>query len=245
MREILLYFAVIYDGDWEKINKALLSKEKIDVAKKEEIVEKYKGMYVTIFDIEYPKGLKRIKRPPYVIFYLGDYKLVDSLNKVWSLSALPLTEEEKEDIQSSYKEHDFILVTGYSTAMERDLFNLFDNRVIAVKDGGIKNTLIISKERQKEILEAGGLIISEYPGYAIPNEERWQRSNDLKIGLSNNVLFYSTIQNKTIFNVIINTIENNKDVYCMYDNNIEGENFNNTLIEKGAYSLNNIEELKY
>lgn len=67
----LLYYAIKYNNNYFKIRDAIQKKEKYF-----DITCQYK--FITILDDSYPKKLKRIKYPPFVLFYLGDIKLFDN-----------------------------------------------------------------------------------------------------------------------------------------------------------------------
>ena len=78
LEELVLYFSLKYEGDFQKIYEAVMSKEKVDEKLKKELMEKLKCKYVTIFSEDYPEMLKQINCPPFVLFYYGDLKLLDT-----------------------------------------------------------------------------------------------------------------------------------------------------------------------
>lgn len=78
MRDVLLAMAMRHDGDFKKIyndlqTKAPYTPEEINQAKQS---TKYK--YITIIDSDYPEILKEKNAPPFVLFYEGNLKLLDS-----------------------------------------------------------------------------------------------------------------------------------------------------------------------
>lgn len=77
MRQVLLFFALKYDGDWLKIYQALETKEKIAYEDLIDIETKITCHYVTIIDSEYPKSLCNIYRPPFVLFYVGNLAVLN------------------------------------------------------------------------------------------------------------------------------------------------------------------------
>jgi hypothetical protein len=76
MSEILVYFAIKYSNDWNKIYKAINQKERVEQETAREVIDNYlaKKMYkyITIIDDVYPSKLKGVYKPPFVIFYKGD-----------------------------------------------------------------------------------------------------------------------------------------------------------------------------
>src|SRR5690554_5990071 len=76
-RDILLYFATKYEGDYHQIISALRNKEKVD----EEAYDQYKNEWdkvetLTIIDNDYPDIFKTINNPPIVLFMRGDTTLL-------------------------------------------------------------------------------------------------------------------------------------------------------------------------
>ena len=93
MNNVLLYFALKHDGDFEKIYNDI--KEKVPVVHIHwpaslcqlfqysfEFIKLKRGLktkYVTILDNNYPKVLKQIACPPFVLFYEGNIRLAKDL----------------------------------------------------------------------------------------------------------------------------------------------------------------------
>jgi DNA processing protein len=69
-RDIIVYLAVKYNGDWNAIYQAIKNKEMVDeptvVLTIAKAVEKYKVL--TIIDSDYPDSMKQIYKPPFVLF---------------------------------------------------------------------------------------------------------------------------------------------------------------------------------
>ena len=76
MNEILVYFAIKYSNDWNKIYKAIQQKERVEQETAREVIDNYlakKGYkYITLIDDVYPSSIKNVHKPPFVIFYKGD-----------------------------------------------------------------------------------------------------------------------------------------------------------------------------
>ena len=78
MEDIILYFAVKYEGDFEKIFYAIMSKEEVDYSKVKEYKDSLDCEYSTIISKDYPLKLKQLKRPPFVVVYKGDLSLLNN-----------------------------------------------------------------------------------------------------------------------------------------------------------------------
>ena len=244
MEKILLYFSVKYHGDWDKIYEAIHNKETIDIVLLKKLEKKYEGKYISILDDKYPEGLRHISRAPFILYYEGNLDLLNTKKGIWPLSALPLKPEEIEDSYKKFKKNDLTIVNGYSSTYERQLVEHYKENMIIVKDGGIFNTLVITKELQEKFIKNNNLILTEYPGFTVPSRENWVNSNRIKIGLSNSLVLLSSIKEKNLWSIITNTANNGKEVYCLYDNNSK-DNINNQLIENGAMGVTDLTEIKY
>lgn len=77
MKDVLLYFAMKYDGDFRKMFHAIEKKESVDKQLLNEYKKQVKHKYVTIVDQRYPEYLKKVECPPIVLFYKGNLKLID------------------------------------------------------------------------------------------------------------------------------------------------------------------------
>ncbi|UWD35365.1 DNA-processing protein DprA [Mycoplasma cottewii] len=85
MRNILLFFALKYQYNWEKVFNALKDKEKISPETLENISNQLETDFISLVDRNYPKHLKDIIRPPFVLFYKGNINLTKSKSKIFSL----------------------------------------------------------------------------------------------------------------------------------------------------------------
>lgn len=76
--KILLYFALKYDGDFNKIYKAISEHEPINFNDYNRTISKLKHKYITMLDSRYPDYLKDKANPPIVLFYHGNIKLFEN-----------------------------------------------------------------------------------------------------------------------------------------------------------------------
>ena len=86
-RKKLATLSVMYQGDWDTIAKALQDDvQAIDIP--------IKDSYITIYDSEYPDSLRKLRFPPWVLFYCGNISLLrkpmlTDLPKVWMVMYIP------------------------------------------------------------------------------------------------------------------------------------------------------------
>ena len=77
MENILLYFAVKYEGDFDKIYNAIMCKEKCDYNLAEQYKKELTCNFTTVISNDYPTKLKNLNNPPFVLFYKGDLSIND------------------------------------------------------------------------------------------------------------------------------------------------------------------------
>ena len=82
MRDVLLYFSLIHQGDWKKIYTSIAQKESIDKALLAKFKQQLKYSYITILDGDYPSSLKQVVYPPYLLYYSGDISLLSQSKKI-------------------------------------------------------------------------------------------------------------------------------------------------------------------
>ena len=78
MEEILVYFALKYQGDFMKILEALQKKEIVTEEERKKALESVECCYTTIISEDYPYALQDIKCPPFVLFYKGNLELLNN-----------------------------------------------------------------------------------------------------------------------------------------------------------------------
>ena len=76
-RDILIYLAMKYKGNWDDIYGAIKRKEPIDDMAFTDLLATLKANTITIIDKNYPDHLKQAHKPPFVLFYYGDLSLLD------------------------------------------------------------------------------------------------------------------------------------------------------------------------
>ena len=82
-RNYIIYWSVIYRGDYDKIYNAIASHE-LPPNDEEvlEVVRKVTSSCITILDEDYPEYLKKkVFHPPFVLYYYGS--AFDEMAKIW------------------------------------------------------------------------------------------------------------------------------------------------------------------
>ncbi len=245
MRDIILYFAHKYFGDWERIYDALEEQEEIDFDLLEEVKEQYEGQHVTVLDDDYPKELKLIERPPFVLFYKGEKKLFYKKNKIWYYGNY--YSNEYNDIAIEHKEQfdndDKVVISGYTNEFERRYLNgINPKNMIIVRDAGIDSYINMTKIEEKCFLE-DNLIVSEYPNKVIPSLHTWEMSGRIKIGLCEHVMLLNSLKERITFKLVAQAIDEGRKIHC-YEKEIDNKSHNTILISKGAYAINSMSDIE-
>lgn len=247
MEEILLYYSLKYNGDFEKIFNALSRKEKVDEKLRSELKSDLKCQYVTFLSDNYPKKLKEINCLPFVLYYYGNLDLLNSdLIAITGTTSpdeygIKMTKQFTKDLVKSNQ----IIVGGlakgvdiiaHSTALENN------GSTIAVLPCGIEKCYPKENEKLYNEIKENHLLISEYPFATEPNQQLIPFRNRLISGLSDKVLI-TQCQEDSVRAIVTAgyAIEQGKDVYCVpgeIDTEFQGCN---RLIQQGAYSVLSIE----
>ncbi|MGL5640070.1 MAG: DNA-processing protein DprA [Mycoplasmoidaceae bacterium] len=102
MNDVLLFFSIKYNGNWELIFEALETKEKIEIKEINNIKNNFNYRYTTIIDTNYPLLLKDVYKPPFLLYYNGNISLLNNnlvtLIGKWKISDILLLIKNRRDI---------------------------------------------------------------------------------------------------------------------------------------------------
>lgn len=79
-QDFLLYFALKYDGDFDKIVDALNAKERFSLQEYNAMIKTKQYKHVTALNENYPEFLKLVECPPLTLFYQGNLELLEETN---------------------------------------------------------------------------------------------------------------------------------------------------------------------
>lgn len=247
MEEILLYFSLKYNGDFEKIYKALENKEKVDENQKKELLKKVSANYTTMVSKDYPSALKHISCPPFVIYYYGDLQFVNDKNigvvgmRIPSLYGISATEK----MVASLVEKGYTIVSGMALGVDAIAHRSAiknNGRTIAVLGSGIDYCYPKKNKDIYEILKDKQLIISEYPGAVVPSPTSFPKRNRIIAGLSESILVTEAMLKSGTMITVGHALEQGKDIYCI-PGRITDYLGCNHLIQQGAKLINKVEDI--
>ncbi|UWV94365.1 DNA-processing protein DprA [Mycoplasmopsis cynos] len=233
MNRILFYYSNINKGNSNKIFESL---KNIDVINKDEVnnlIQKYNKKnikYVTILDYEYPSSLLFSYKPPFVLFYKGNIKILKELSKVYLINEKHndfIQKNINENIQQLSK-HTTLVTNGYkyTEAEFIDLYRKYKGKIIHIAKGGIDNFNFENFDDENEI------VISQYPIETHPKRDFFKSDNYLASLIADKLIFFSSEQNSKTHNLVNYFLNVGKEVACFPGTELnDGDN---SLIKSGA-----------
>ncbi len=247
MEEILLYFSLKYEGNFDEIYRALQQKEKVDEILKERLFKSLKAKYTTIISKDYPISLKEISCPPFVLYYHGNLELVK--NKCIGVVGMRHPSEygievTKMMVEQLIKEN-YTIVSGMALGIDatahKSAMNSF-GQTIAVLGSGIDYCYPLKNKSVYQAMKCNQLIISEYPGNLVPKKVNFPRRNRIISGLSESILVTEANERSGTMITVGHALEQGKDIYCI-PSRINDSSGCNRLIQQGAKLVMDISDI--
>lgn len=173
--------------------KSCFTTEKINETLTE--LEKYKVYAVTIYDDNFPSKLKNIPDAPIVIYYRGDLSIAESehiLGVVGTRKPSSYGRDVAERFVFEIARAGVVTVSGLAYGIDSVVANQTlkaKGKTIAVLGGGLSKIYPSTNQNlADEIVNAGGLIISEYKPTDNPTQYTFPERNRIISGISDGVL---------------------------------------------------------
>lgn len=212
----------------------------------DEISEKLKKeniKVITIDDKEYPKLLKEIYKPPYLIYYKGKLKENNEFN-IAVVGARKFTSYGKmavERIAEDLANNNLSIVSGLALGIDALAHNStlkVNGRAIAVLGSGLdKQNIYPSSNRYlaDKIIDSGGVLMSEFPIGTAPLKHHFPQRNRIISGLSLGTLVIEAGEKSGALITARFALEQNREVFSVpgsiYSPTSHGTN---ELIKRGA-----------
>jgi len=209
--------------------------------------KKIQENYISILDDEYPALLKTIYDPPLFLFYRGNIKLLQNKNLLTMVGSRTLTTYHQTNaikIVGDLANTDLNIVSGLAIGMDSVGHQAaLDNKLptIAVLGSGLHKNVLYPQSNIKlaqEIINEGGLLLSEYPEYSRPQLHYFPKRNRILAGLSRaTVVISGAIKSGTLITAQC-ALDGAREVYALPGNiNLTLSQGPNNLIEQGANIL--------
>ncbi|MBE6143022.1 MAG: DNA-protecting protein DprA [Erysipelotrichaceae bacterium] len=237
-RKKIIYYALKYKGDWDEIFNAITRKEEYDEEFVNKELKNNKWKLVTVLDKEYPQKLKNIMKPPFVLFYYGDFSLINeeySLGVVGSRNHLDYGSKVCEKLIGGLSK-DIVIVSGlakgidafaHQAALDNDL------KTIAVLGVGIDRCYPKENFKLYMKIKKCGLLISEYPYKEVVSVNNFPMRNRLIAALSKSILIPECKGRSGTLITVRFALEQGKDILVVPCSILEPL-YNNQLILEGA-----------
>lgn len=230
-REQILYYAIKYRGEYQRIHHAVLQDEVWWERKTEE-------EYVTILDNNYPDQLRLLKNPPYLLFYKGNISLLKNRSCAVIGSRFPVeyaSHYTKEIVQELQKEFTIVsgLAKGIDTLAHQTTY--LKGKTIGVIGCGLN--IVYPKMNfnlQNEMMN-NQLVISEYPKDTKPLKHHFPMRNRIIAALAEFVVVMQASLKSGTLITVNEALELNKEIFVLpYSLDcVEGQGCN-YLIQQGA-----------
>ena len=249
--KLLCYLAVKYNGEWQKIYDAIKTKEPVNNEILDRGLKDFNNQYITLLDEIYPERYKSsFQDPPIVLFYKGDISLLKNpklkyLSVVGSRDASEYGKSVVASIVYNLSD-DFCIVSGLAKGIDSVAHQAAldsNKKTIAFLGSGIDYVYPEeNKELYQRIIDNGGLIMSEYPGFAQPKKENFTFRNRLVAGLSD-VLLVGEAYSRSGTSVTVNyALQGNCQICCVpYEAGVNS--ICNSLIKEGAALVENSQDV--
>lgn len=194
-------------------------------------------------DVDYPELLANIYSPPPIFYYRGslDINWGSSLSVVGSRKFTPYGERITKDFVLNLSQVGISIISGLavgidSLAHQESLRN--NGKTIAVLGSGLDYSSIYPRSNRglaQEIIEKGGLVLSEFPLGTEPTSFNFPKRNRIIAGLSRVTLVVEASKKSGSLITAKYALDEGREVFTfpgsIYDDNFIG---NNNLIKSGA-----------
>lgn len=178
--------------------------------------------FLTIEDLEYPTLLKEISNPPLWLYYCGNVNLLSypkKMSVVGSRRASITGRNVLTKILSEFKDTDLCIVSGMADGIDTEAHLAalkFNMPTIAVLGSGLDNIYPLkNKSLFNNIINSGGLILSEYPPLSPPVKFHFPLRNRIVSGLSQCTLVAEAALNSGALITAGLCLEQNRELMCI------------------------------
>ncbi|MDR0832010.1 MAG: DNA-processing protein DprA [Bacillales bacterium] len=245
---ILLFYSLKYQGEYQKISQALKEKEYISLESYQEAINNLPYKYISLLDKEYPEKLKKIDMPPYVLYYKGNIDLLKEnkfLSIVGSRAFTSFGKASVFQIVPGLVENDITIISGLAKGIDSFAHQATlksKGKTIAILGSGIEEVYPKeNSELQKDVADLG-LIISEYPGTSLPKQEHFPMRNRIIAGLANVIFVVEAALKSGTMITVRYALQDGKEVCCLPSSYLKKSGCNQ-LIKEGAILVEDYQDI--
>lgn len=243
MRELLVYLAWLYQGDYNKIKKAIEENEQYDNQLIKQTIKQISSNYVTILDDDYPQTLRALKDPPFVLFYYGDLSLTRQacLAMIGMRMCSNYGKEMAEYFTNELKD-DFVIVSGMAKGID-SICHKASKKTIAVLGCGIDYCYSKENSELYETIKKNGLVISEYPSKTSPRPYYFPWRNRIVAALGDGVVVIEAKKKSGTMITVGHALELGKPIFAV-PCRINDHSGTLSLIKDGAFCLESPKDIR-
>ena len=205
---------------------------------------------VHLNDKEYPEKLKRIYNPPEYLYCIGDISLLSntSIAIIGCRNASEYGIKIASIFSNNISKAGVTIISGLARGIDSIAHKSSVKEIgktIAVMGCGVDIIYPLSnKNIYEDIINNGGLIISEFPLGTNPSRESFPKRNRIISALSDGVLVIEAKKRSGTMITVDYALEQGKNVYAI-PGNIDSPNSvgTNELIKQGAIMVTNYKEI--
>lgn len=242
-RDLLIYLAIKYQGDYNNILKAVNLKVFPDEQEVKKELEKLDCEAITMLDPNYPEYIKSVPYAPTVLFYKGDISLISTENFKKNLAVIGTRNPSEYGINLTKEIVDKVcyhlnIVSGLAIGIDgiaQSEAVLCGGKTIAVLGSGFNHIYPTRHIKlANDIIDSGGLLISEYPPDVEPIPDNFPYRNRIIAGLSSGILVTEAYDKSGTSRTVNYGLESGRTIMCPpYPLTIKNS-FCNQLLYEGA-----------
>lgn len=194
---------------------------------------------VTYFDYQYPKLLTEIEDPPLVLYYKGDLSVLNA-RCIAMVGTRDATNKGKYHARSFAQElaaQGYTIVSGMAKGIDfyAHIGALSTGKTCAVLGCGVDVVYPAENRDLYNKICNNGLVLSEFLPSQGPQRWSFPVRNRIISGLCQSTFLVEAPQKSGAINTVDNALEQNRDVFVLYDDS-DSKEFagNRKLIEDGA-----------
>ena len=230
----------------------MIFKHQIEPDKLLENLHKEKLNALTIEDSAYPKLLKQIYDPPFILYYRGSLEAFNGFSlavvgaRKYSAYGAQVTQKLVRELAFNKLTITSGLALGIDTLAHSAAIET-NGKTIAVLGSGLDRQNIYPSQNRylaDKIQAHGGLILSEYPIGTMPLKHHFPQRNRIISGLSSATLVIEAAEKSGALITAFHALEQNREVFAVpgsiYSDSSEGTN---RLIAMGAKLVTNAKDI--
>ncbi|KEK25762.1 DNA-processing protein DprA [Bacillus gaemokensis] len=213
-------------------------------------LEKNQNFYVTIWDEDYPKLLREIPDPPFILYGKGKRELLSKVKKYAVVGTRKPSLYGKDSIQSILRpliDEGWVIVSGFASGIDTFAHEVTVQRqspTIAVLGHGLQYMYPKENNQFYNMWKEHMLLLTEYPSHYPPRKWYFPKRNRIISGLCQGILVVEAKAKSGSLITADLSLEQNREVFALpgpiFTESAAGTN---QLIQQGAKLVQKAEDI--